>query len=90
MFDARDNIRFLASRWALAPGLFASVTVRGLTPTGSPYVGRVMFRIFVTAAWLLLFGPTLFADEPSPATEKYQALLKEYDEVRRHSKTIKI
>ena len=42
-----------------------------------------MFRCLVAAAWLLLFGPTLFADEPSPANEKYQALLKEYDEVRR-------
>ena len=42
-----------------------------------------MNRFLVAAAWLLLFRPTLFADEPSPANEKYQALLKEYDEVRR-------
>ena len=42
-----------------------------------------MSRILVTASWLLLFGPTVFADDPSPANEKYQALLKEYDEVRR-------
>ncbi len=43
-----------------------------------------MFRILVTtASWLLLFEPTVFADDSSPANEKYQALLKEYDEARR-------
>lgn len=42
-----------------------------------------MLRFLVAASWLLVFGPIVFGDETSATNEKYQALLKEYDEVRR-------